>query len=121
VMPCLVLAWDRQVPVPPGWLLSVGVQVMPCLVLPWVRLVPVHLRLASTRGRSGDALHSVTMGQAGPCPFQACLCIVQCCYVTGLSLFISGWLLPVGGKGLTENTMTPLDSDKISRLDRKWF
>ncbi len=39
-MPCSVLAWDRQVPAPLGWLLPVGGQVMPCLVLAWDRRVP---------------------------------------------------------------------------------
>jgi hypothetical protein len=57
-MPSLVLAWDRQVPSPSGWLPPVGVQVMPCLVLAWVSLVPVHFRLAY---RSGDAFFSTVL------------------------------------------------------------
>ncbi len=70
-MPCLVLTRDRQVPAPSGWLLPVGGQVMSFSVLAWDRQVPVPLSLASARGRSGDALFSVGMGQAGTFPPQA--------------------------------------------------
>jgi hypothetical protein len=43
---------------------------MPCSVLAWDREVPVSLKFVSARGRSGDTLPSVGMGQAGPCPLR---------------------------------------------------
>jgi hypothetical protein len=70
-MPCLVLTLDREVPVSLKFVSARGRSGMLCLVLPRDRQVAVSLRHASTRRRLGDALFSVGMGQAGPCPPQA--------------------------------------------------